>query len=499
MRNVYFPCLDAPNPLYEQAIRIAFRELWNQLGYRDKLGPEPAFYVLNEMSLMFIKGIELNSEYMVYLQKLAVIQTSMETMISRNTYDGVGLYKQWKAGKTLATHYTKPTCYHSSLYKDNRINPLKLDEPLWWCLMMSMLDLFEEQKNNYETALLAKGITTKQEFLNWLRTTYQDVVKGVIGLFSLQEQPQSVFTLEHFVPTDDIYYLKNHGIGHSQCTTKTYYSRHEIESYVSTSGCVWCKFVPSWSDFEPIENVNNQVEQLEKLVTNCSKLCVPIDSVTRETIDSEKTKILINMIGITGAGKSTVSKMISDYVSSNGGTCLIVSADKWSKKGVSGKNMKNAIKRELTEFNNSHSSKYKVIVVDICNENGPSTTYFGYDVSEYRAYNFYPNLDKDNFDDYQCWCLRNVLSRSKFSESTLYWLDPETAGVSTCIKVHNNKTKGLNKLLNIKSKLSFDESLSKDVIITHINTRAEEYATYLSTQSLNSIVKDFLVSCGFDF
>lgn len=490
--NVYFGC---DEDVDGQATRIAFRELCTTLGYRDSRGPEPAFYVLNEMSLMYIKGTELNSEHMTELRKLAIIQTSMEAMISKDKYDGVGLYKQWKAGKTLATHYSKPTQFHSSLYKDSKINPLKLEEPIWWALMMSMLGLFDEQKNTYQTALLAKGINNFNDFLVWIRDTYKDTVKGQLNLFTIKPLPTSVFTLEHFEPTDQVYVLKKHGV----CDTKTCYAKDEIDSYVLTSGCVWCYHRPTWAEFE-LTSVDgtNQEEQLSKLMTTSSKLCVPIDAVGEVNTFgvAENKKILINMIGVTGSGKSTVSKKIYDLVVDNGGSCLIVSADKWSKKGTTGKQLQSSISKEIKNFN-SIDSEYKVIVVDICNENGPSANCFGFDTSDYSSFNFYPNLDKSKFDDYQCWSLRNVLMRPACTPTSLYWLNPESAGVSTCIRVHNLKIAGLKKLLGVTTGLSFNESLSMDAVMAQLSTRATEYENYLATKNLDNIVLEFVKSTGF--
>lgn len=498
--NVYFGC---DGGIDEQAVRIAFRELCSHLGYRDNRGPEPAFYVLNEMSLMYIKGLNLDSEYMTELRKLAIIQVSMEAVIAKDKYDGVGLYKQWKTGKTLATHYSKPTQFHSSLYKDGKINPLKLEEPIWWALMMSMLGLFEEQKNIYNTALLAKGINNQDEFLTWLCTNYKDVVQGQLNVCTLNPQPTSVFTLDNFGLEDEVYILKSHG----QCNTNTYYSRSEIESWVLTSGCVWCQYCPTWADFQ-LSSVNtNQEEQITKLMSSSSKLCVPIDSVSNTDlfVGSTNKKILINMIGITGAGKSTASKKIYDLVTESGGSCLIVSSDKWSKKGAKGKQLQTSINKEIRDFDAGNTadtadtadSEFKVIVVDICNENGPSSNCFGFDTSSYSIFNFYPNLDKGKFDDYQSWCLRNVLSRPMHTATSLYWLNPESAGVSTCIKVHNLKTSGLKKLLGITSSLSFSENESSHSVMEKIKIKADAYESYLINKNLDEVVMNLLKSTGY--
>lgn len=491
--NVYFPCEEnITDQSNHQAIRIALRELCSRLGFRDSRGPEPMFYVLNTMSLLFIKGFDLTIEHMQELQKLAIIQTSAEVMIAKEKYDGVGLYRQWKSGKVLPMHFSTPTVFHSSLYRDVKINPLKLEEPLWWALMMSMLGLFEEQRNIFNTALIAKGIEDEKTFLTFIRENYKDKVNGDIILDKIDGQPTSVFTLDYYNVDDEVYMLKRHGF----CDTKTYYSKEEIDAYVKISGCVWCRHKPTMDEFE-LSNINktNCLESLSKNMASCSPLTVSVEGEITNALFNKK--FLINMIGITGAGKSTFAKKMHDYVISKGASCLIVSADKWSKRGHKGKQLQNSILKEITQFDKS-SSEYKVIIVDICNENGPSSNCFGFNISDYNVTNFYPNLDKTNFDNYLCWCLRNVLTRPMHSEHTLYWLNPESAGVSTCIKVHNLKTNGLRKLLNLKTYLSFNEHSTLDEIMTQINSKASLYENYLTTKNMDTIIDEFIKSTGFN-
>jgi len=86
--------------------------------------------------------------------------------------------------------------------------------------------------------------------------------------------------------------------------------------------------------------------------------------------------------------------------------------------------------------------------MDLCNENGVDKYSFGFNFYNYIDINFYPNLIPDKFDEYECWCLNNVLSRSLHNENTNYWLNPFSACVKTCIKVHNAKAVGVAKKSN---------------------------------------------------
>jgi len=495
--NIYFGCDDGVDG---QATRIAIRELCSKFGgFIDSRGAEPAFYVLNQMSLMFIKGFELDTEHLIELRKLAIIQTSMEVMISKNKYDGIGLYRQWKVGRQLATHYERPTNFHSQLCRDTKINPLQLDEPLWWALMMSMLGLFEEQRNVYDTALMAYGITTETQFHNYIRENFKDKIIGNIELYTVNEMPVSIFTLDNFETTEKVYYLKNHSSINGLCKTHTYYSQTEIENYVLVNGCVWCHHIPTLADFE-LSNINkiNHFDEIKKKLSTCSKLYVPVDIVASSMSFIPNTKFRINMVGITGAGKSTVSKMIYDLVTSKGASCLIVSADKWSKKGHKGKQLQQSIQQEIKQFD-TKTTKYKFLIVDICNENGITNDCFGFNTSSYTSINFFPNFDKSRFDEYQCWCLRNVLRRPMHTETSLFWLNPESAGVSTCIKVHNMKTNGLKKQLGIGSYMVLDELFTMEQVMTIIGDKALAYETFLATRDLEKSVFDLIKTTNFPF
>lgn len=244
--NVYFG-IDA-NP---QAIRIAMREFCEYENfYNARHSPNVIFYIANVMSMMVIQGHELKSDHLVELRKLAIAQTSMETMIDAQKYSGIGLYDQWKTGKIPPMHYTTSTT-HTSLYKDIKINPFKLSEPVWWALMMTMLGLFNEQLSTYESALSGLNIPASEAaFIEYLRKTYAHLTTGSIKCLHQKTVPNSVFTLEAFEPTDKVFYLKPHG----QCRTNAHYSAEEKDSYVMHKGCVWCKYIPSESDFLEVVN-----------------------------------------------------------------------------------------------------------------------------------------------------------------------------------------------------------------------------------------------------
>lgn len=522
--NAYFDCTG----LNDQAIRIGMREFCGKIGFPNaRNSPNVIFYILNQMSLLLIKGVDLQSEHMKELQKLAIAQTSMENMVARQKYSGVGFYTQWKTGKAVAMSYTSPNEYHSSLYKDTRINPLGLSEPLWWALMMTTLGLFKEQLSFYEAALSYIGVSNQEEFIAYLQKEHSSRVSGDVKFVTLDSPPTSIFTLDEFLPTDKVYLLKTHGNG---CSTKTCYSKHEIDTFVMRQGCVWCHHIPQdeEKEFEEVHIDQNP----EKLVLEAMQQSFPLQVIGTKnkcsnnsssddydnnssqnlsssslstTIEekfaemkignsSKEQKFLIQMIGVTGAGKSTSSELIQKLVMERNGLCLILSSDKHSKKGCTGKGQALAIQKEFRQFEMT-PSPLKVVVVDICNEKGPSSQCFGCNFSGYKSLCFYPNLpDFERFDEYECWCLNNVLSRPMHSNKTNYWLNPVSAGVQTCIKVHNMKASSLKSFLRLsKPALMFSEKLEMEQIKQLIAERAAKYTEVtISTESLQNHVKEFI-------
>ncbi len=263
--NTYFGCDSDP-----QAIRIAMREFCETQGFHDaKKSSCVIFYVLNQMSLLFINGMDLNSEYMREMRKLAIAQTSMENMIEHKIYSGVGFYEQWKSGKSVPMHYSDPRL-HSSLYTAHIINPLKLAEPFWWALMMSMLGIFNEQLYVYYKELDDLGIASEYEFLKFIKSDFSQKIKGDISSIKLTPKPKSIFTLDFFTKNDEVYVLKQH----NECCTNTHYSLEEINSYISQNGCVWCHYKPTMEDFEKVDLTKSRNDLIREKQENATKLIV---------------------------------------------------------------------------------------------------------------------------------------------------------------------------------------------------------------------------------
>lgn len=487
--NAYFSS-DA-NP---QATRIAFRELCNTMRFPNaRNSASVIFFVANKMSLMYISGVSKDTEHMKELQKLAIHQTSMEVMVAKGKYDGLGCFKHWQTGTLIPMNFSSPNT-HTSLYTDSMINPLKLSEPIWWALMMSMLGIFKEQLPNYESSLKAicGDDITEDKFLDYIRAHYKDDVKGTILLEKLEKPKNSVFTLDSFASTDSIFKVKNHG----QCKTETWYSTSEMD-YIKTNGCVWCKTIVSDDMLEPVTIVDNNKKIADSMALT-TPLMVGISapltaSVVSQIPGTENNCVRINMLGITGSGKSTTTQLMVDYLDSNGWNTLVVSADKWSKKGFKGKDMQSQVYNEIATFDKKQGKL--AIIVDICNENGVNDSCFGYNLSKYKSHTFVPNFDKstDNFGDYEAWCLLNVLSREADTPDSNYWLNPVSASVKVCIDVHNKKATGVKKLLGVAGPLAnFNTSLTMAAIKSTIESKAAVYAIKLASRDTMGIISEFL-------
>lgn len=490
--NAYFSA-DA-NP---QATRIAIRELCHTLRVQDaRNSPSIIFYVANHMALMFIKGTSMDTEHMIELRKIAIVQASMEVLVSNGQYDGIGCFRHWQNGNRIAINFKNPSKTHSSLFTDSLINPLRLSEPTWWALMMSMFGIFNEQMNEYEEPLkqLLGDEITEDKFLGYIRDQYKDSVSGNIIIETFEESKNSIFTLEPFQTRDRVFKLKNH----NGCTTCTWYSEGSEMDYVMQRGCLWCHFRPTLDMFELV-NASDNIGSL----SNSMSLARPLNvSVTTPTVFSQlvqpssSNKKRFNLMGITGNGKTTTRKIMVDYLTSLGFETLVISADDLSKAGFKGKGMNQEVKKKISAFEKKPGQL--AIIVDICNEKRPDDRCFDSDLSQYKAFNYIPNFikDVDNFDELECWVLRNVLSRGPDFQNSDYWLNPCSASVEICINVHNMKAAGIKSQLGIAGPpLNFDKKLSMHAIRDLIEDRANAHATRLATRDMVGDIQRFIDSC----
>jgi ABC-type oligopeptide transport system ATPase subunit len=316
-------------------------------------------------------------------------------------------------------------------------------------------------------------------------------------LEKISEEQKSIYTLDYFEETDEIYELEQH----NNCKVKTWYSKEEIEIYVMKQGCVWCKYIPLSTDLVKVCKIDWS-NKIKESMSKGNKFTVNnIDTIFNSfgeiNLDSEQKRYRINLIGITGSGKTTCSEKITKVIETMGGTVLVVSADKWSKQNFKGKDLHVKIQNEIKQFD-IKPNKLKVIIMDLCNENGIDKHTFGFNFNNYIDINFYPNLDAKNvdlvkFDEYECWCLNNVLSRPQHNLNSNYWLNPVSAGVEICIKVHNAKANGISKLLGITKTNNFNQKLNKIDIFSQIKSKSNKYSEYLKTIDLDLEINNLVI------
>lgn len=488
--NVYFG-IDANN---DQACRQGLRELCNLAGFQNaKFAPDVIFYILHTMSLMFLSNIDLDCEHMQELRKLAIIQTSMTVLIKDKTHHEKGCYFHWKEGRSIAMHYSKPNITHSSLFTNKLINKFELNEPLWWALMMTMLDIFDEQLFCYKTVLEELNIIpTKDGFLEWFKSNYS--ISNEYKLFTFELPQKSVISLDHFDfnnPNDLIFQLNDH----ENCRTKTWYTESQLRDYVLKPrgrGCVWCRYDPKDEDLTLITiNPDNWKEQIKESRNNNfhenEKITNSIFNSGLKLQKGNEIKVRIVLVGTVGSGKSTIAKKIREKLINKNIECLIVSSDKWNLLGYKGENLRRQIFNEMSNFDRLSNNK-KVIIMDLCNERGQNKNSFGFNTSEYKDIIYYPNFNKEKFHEYDCWSLTNILSRDGNND----YLNPSKSGSNTCISVLNMKSNSIANLLGI-SRNNFNENLDIDEILTSIKKNNDNYKLYLSNIDLDSEINKLLI------
>lgn len=512
--TIYLPASD--NPALGQIKRQAIRGILNEMRFPDATGcPDVIFYIANQLFLMHLNGMSLETEHAQILKELAITQMFMNVLVAQGKYSADGVYQMWSKGEVPKTHFSKPTT-HPDLYTNKWINPLGLSQPIWWATMMSIIGLFDKQLPQYKSALESIGIElSKDAFLQYMRTTYGNSVKGLVKLIKLKSKQDSIITLLPFEKDAVLYKLKDHSTPEQTyiCKVGTIYEQSEKEYIKSSCGCVWCHAPVTEDQFEVFvqEDNTDMLKQAYReaipLVVNLTSEVLPTSapivqvqtqslvqsSVPAQSQDEPKErKVVVVLTGITGAGKSTTSELIKGMVIQKGGKFHRVSADEKSKQGCKGKALQDSISRELYTFDRE-DSKLKVIVLDLCNENGVGNEIFGFNFGKYERFDLPVNYIPGQFELFENWCLFNVLSRERDTPQVSYWLNPVSAGVNTCIKVHNAKTLAIRRLYKLTTTVeNFNDNSSMPQIIARITPKANAYAEMLKQYPLEQQVRKVL-------
>jgi len=506
-----------------QAVRIYLRSVAGQIGFPNSThSPDVIFLILAEMSKMYVFLGNWN-DYLLKLRKLAINQTLMEAKTGTHTYSGKGFYDFWKEG-SLVSMKQGSSANHTSLFQNVKINPFKLSQPLWWALMMSMLGIFQEQLETYRSALTLLNIElTEEAFLKYICDNYRKYVDGNLVFITLTPRKNSIFTLGEFPEGEPIYEINDHG----ECKTKSWFSQSEMYRFLTERmRCPWCRYASLNRDsFSPVTTPTNR-QLLDNAYSNARPLTIKPDcpsmisemaipsttSVTTALAAGEAVlgtvfsnmrispssahgsgkHIRINMVAPTGAGKTSSTEIMTKMFLEMGARVLVISADKWSKQGLVFAEVQNAIFSEINEFM-QNSSTVNIIISDICHDRKIEDTEFGfrYDRSIWKTVTFCPNL-YDNypnkiqqFQDFACWSLMNLLNRPLHSDTSNFWLNKHSAGLEVVVNVHNGKCNGIISNINIpgfkKSMFHrFDPKLTEDLLKASIQDGCSRYVKYLN-------------------
>lgn len=195
---------------------------------------------------------------------------------------------------------------------------------------------------------------------------------------------------------------------------------------------------------------------------------------------------LVVLRGTVGSGKTTYAQKISDFCLVNNIHCITEGVDKYSQKGYDFKRAANTIKANILGLNKI-TDKQLVVVIDTSGEKHQLNNVFGvnFQTAGWTVIKHSPNFKEgvDNFEQYLSWSLRNVLQRKIHGPDTSYYLNPVSAGLATCIKVHTQKATSLF----VKGKTKFPQlflvaPVTSEQAIAYLTSAADVYAARLLEQ-----------------
>ncbi|XWV25771.1 putative ATP-binding protein [Tupanvirus soda lake] len=212
--------------------------------------------------------------------------------------------------------------------------------------------------------------------------------------------------------------------------------------------------------------------------TNKSIVNVNTFAVGPGALNKKGTVVILK--GTVGAGKSTYSSKIKEYIENLGGHCIVVGTDKYCKTGMSVPEAIVKVKEDLMKVNDLEESKLLVVVIDTCGEKSTSNTktFFDVDFTGWKSVNAWPNLERSRMEEYLSWSLRNVLLRDKPRDQDNHYLNPTSAGIGKCIEVHQTKARALfGKKI---PRMPVDGSMNREQALTFLSEKADSYQKMLT-------------------
>ena len=488
----------------EQAIRQGMRSFCGEKkGFRDsRNSPSVIFFIISKIFLFLICCPELNLDdsYIKILLKLARIQCGQKKQEKDRSYSNSFL-EEWEDGNIPLIHFSRKET-HADLHTDKQINEANLNPSEFWAIAMIFLGekAFESQKPFFQAYFESENISINREsILAFLREKYSSKVTGTVKFLTIDEK-KSVITLEDFPDGITIFQNQPHTTNRGYlCDTKTHYSLEERAQLGNK--CVWCNKTLEDHQFVQIASINEaqltnndppkfiqqQVTFNHSAQQNVTNTHLNTGVFTLNT--SVLKRVVIVMEGTVGAGKTTVSQRIQDKVEQMGGYCANESTDKYCKTGMQ---TKDAIKKVTAVLRGISRIRNNLIfvIIDTCGERNTGNTFFNVPFDGWLIHRIRPNFELSRIRQYFCWSLRNVLLRPLHSRDTNYWLNPESATVSVCKKVHSDKSRALfgSNFIEVSNKSNLHD------ILNDIENEALQYEEFLSTSMPLNVYVDNLIA-----
>lgn len=449
-KNIYFSFDSADDQSIRQGLRTLFGEFYDIPN--AMMSSSTIFCVANEILkfLLVDHTLTLDNFYIQKLRKLAVIQVSMLRMEEKGKY-GSSFFDYWKNGQLPSQHYSTPTT-HLDLFTDFNINPFDMPQTLWWATMMMIIspETFKAQENVYKPFFEESGINNESTLLQYLRTKYSSKIEGTVKTCKFSSK-NSVITLDPFLPNEKVLVLDNHTNDYGEiCATQTHYSEHEKE--LLHNKCVWCSSIVPDDKWKPLTKPTSN----DLINDNYPKLLVEkreggfIDphanqkgnnkgnkgNNQKQVIKGTSNCHLVLLEGTVGSGKTTFAQALEKELLTRNYTVINESTDKYCKTGIQ---MNQAVNNVSNAIKTKSKPNDCVIIIDTCGANITGNKIFFCTFEGYKIHYYRPNFNPSNINGYLSWSLNNVLSRKHHSNTTDYWLNPESATEKVCRQVHKDK------------------------------------------------------------
>jgi len=311
--------------------------------------------------------------------------------------------------------------------------------------------------------------------------------------------------------------VRRHVVGQSGavCSPKYVMCREAVDEMGQGLTCLYCR--TRLDPEEYLEEVSRPTSSVAVLFPQRGVECMSLfarfaaTSLTAspmKKVSGGMSNVVIQLRGVVGSGKSKAGLVLKQELERRGARVLIAGTDskcvKLDEKNAVGPKslMKQAVeqtKADIRRFLKTAGKKRQIIIVDTCGERleGDGSCFGQALGPDWTTVTFTPNLDEKDMPGYFAWSLTNILQRTQQGQSSEpggYWLNPESAGLGTCISVH--RVKGQSLFADAYA-LSIPASMyPTSNVVRLLEADAERYRQVLAQRDLPSEVKAFLDDAG---